>query len=424
MTDEFDSIIKNSIPPEEIEKLSVNWDYDSSNKPKKTLNNVVNYFLTDPRLKKLFKYNIFSHGIEYTRTPEWNNKIMPGRAPDDNDIIQLKYYLSSAHKFDIETAKVLEAVIKVSLDNQYHPIKEYLENLNWDHTKRLDTWLIDYAGVEDNEYTRAVSRKIIVAAITRIYFPGYKFDYMPILEGQQGIGKSRMIAALGGKWYSDVNIFINRDHDTIDAMRGKWIIEVAELAFFRRVEIEGAKAFLSRQTDRVRLVYERLTRDFPRQCVFLGTINPDDEGYLRDGTGNRRFWPVLCTKADVDGLARVRDQLFAEALEAFGCGGFKELYLDDKINLIAKAHQLERETKEIWADVIQKWLDNPETLLQENYTFLDILTNAIKMDPARITAQDRRRVGVAMRELGFNIEVRKVNKKPVKVFYKNIEFTD
>lgn len=208
-----------------------------------------------------------------------------------------------------------EAIIKESQENKVHPVREYLNALKWDGTKRMETWLIDAAGAEDNEYVRGVSKLVLIAGVARIFEPGCKFDFMLILEGVQGSGKSTLVRKLGREWALEGLPPLRSavDKDVVDAMRGKWIIEIEEMNVAKKADSDAMKAFVTRCVDRVRLPYDRASRDFPRQCVFIGTVN--DDSYLQDSTGNRRYLPVKVGRIYPDKMDT--DQVWAEAVASW-----------------------------------------------------------------------------------------------------------
>ena len=193
---------------------------------------------------------------------------------------------------------------------------DYLDLLQWDQKPRLDTWLTEYAGADDTPYIRAVGRLVLVAAVRRIRQPGVKFDEMLVLEGPQGNNKSSALAVLAirPEWFSDDLPLMCSGKEVIERTSGKWIVEAAELSGMRQGIIEHIKAFLSRQIDKARMSYDRLPTERPRQFIVIGTTNSGH--YLKDTTGNRRFWPVKVEGFDLEALARDRDQLWAEAVEA------------------------------------------------------------------------------------------------------------
>lgn len=168
-------------------------------------------------------------------------------------------------------------------------MKRYLQGLKWDGTKRLDTLLSEYLGAEDTAYTRAVMRKSLCAAVGRAVAGGIKYDYMPIFTGPQGIGKSTFLRILGKEWFSD-SLTTFEGKEAAELIQGTWINEIGELSAFTKQETQVIKQFLSKTDDIYRAAYGRRTDKYPRRCVFFGTSN--DGEFLKDVTGNRRFWPV------------------------------------------------------------------------------------------------------------------------------------
>jgi hypothetical protein len=218
-------------------------------------------------------------------------------------------------RLELSQDKIISAVESIANEHQFDCVREFFEALpEWDGKKRIDTWLTDYAGAVDTPYVRATGRMLLLGCVGRIFHPGIKFDNMVVIEGPQGCGKSTLIRDLGGEWALE-GLPTQKDSDVIAAMQGRWIIEMAELDAMRRQDVSSLKAFLARTEDRARMAYARMPRDFPRRCVFVGTTN--DAGYLRDRTGNRRFFPVAVTKIDRAAILRDRNQLWAEAYAAW-----------------------------------------------------------------------------------------------------------
>lgn len=345
----------------ETARLKIKWDVSSGGQLKKTLSNVVNFFiLPDSELLGLLVYNEFTNDIEFLRIAPWHAGKMPKfKAWTDSDAVQCRFYLSSLKHFDVPINVIHEAALVLAKMKPHHPVKKYLRSLEWDGIDRLDRWLIDYAGVKENPYTLTIGRKTLVAAVSRIFNPGCKFDYMLVFEGMQGIFKSTLCSILGKSWYGDI-ILNTHDKDTIDALRGKWIIEVSEMECAKRSDTQALKAFISRQCDRVRLAYARQTEDYPRQCIFIGTINPEAIGYLQDTTGNRRFWPVKCVgRIKIAKLKADMDQLWAEAVCCYSLG--ESLYISDRDVVKQAAQEVdERKEEDPWTDQIQEWLDTPD----------------------------------------------------------------
>jgi hypothetical protein len=261
--------------------------------------------------------------------------------------------------------------------DQRHPVIIYLDSLTLDGRSRLDTWLTDYFGADDTPLTRALGRKTLIAAVRRLRQPGVKFDQMLVLEGSQGAGKSRALRALAGdSWFTD-NLEIGADTKRIiENTAGKWIVEVAELSGMNRRDVEHVKAMLSRQTDDCRLAYDRKTTKAPRQFIMIGTTNAS--AYLLDDTGGRRFWPVkVADVIDCDGLARDRDQLWAEAVAAEAKG--EALFLPEELRPQAKEAQASRQISHPWREKLETLLDGREGIIVKDhlYAALDIETGRL-----------------------------------------------
>lgn len=213
---------------------------------------------------------------------------------------------------DLKAATVLAA-----WDHSFHPVREYLTGLKWDKKPRIERLFVDYLGAEDNAYTRAVGRLMLVAAVARVFEPGCKWDYAVILEGAQGKGKSTFIRYLGKHWFSELEGDFHNGKELVEKMQGSWIMEMPELSGFNRADVRSIKAFISRQVDKVRLAYEARAMEFPRQCVLIGSTN--DREYLKDDTGGRRFLPIECQVKSIDNLALLKnvDQMWAEAYACY-----------------------------------------------------------------------------------------------------------
>jgi predicted P-loop ATPase len=251
----------------------------------------------------------------------------------------------------------------------FHPIKELLESVKWDGRPRAETLFIDYLGCEDNDYYRQCSLMTLIGAVARVYRPGHKFDFVPILEGVQGKGKSTFIEVLGLHWYNELMGDVGDPAKMIEAMQGSWILELGELSAMQRSEVNDLKAFVTRTTDKARLAWAKRVGEYPRQCIFIGSTN--DREYLRDQTGGRRFWPIVCrVEGQIDNprLRREILQVWAEALhiykrmEAEANGAPLPLYLTDKAAETAVEMQESRrvETAEdILAGKIGAWLEQP-----------------------------------------------------------------
>lgn len=270
--------------------------------------------------------------------------------------------------------KVTDRDLKASIvlaanGNAFHPVREYLEGLTWDGVTRAENLFRDHVGAPDDAYSRSVSRLMLIAAVTRIFEPGHKFDFAVILEGLQGKRKSTFIQTLGKSWFAELDGDFHDPKQMIELMQNAWIMEIPELSGFNRGDVRSIKAFISRQRDRARLAYARRAGEFPRQCIFIGSTN--DKEYLKDDTGGRRFWPMLCTAGEIDiaGLERNVDQIWAEALVLYRAmrtsqpHGILPLYLaDDEAKITAARLQESRRVEtsdDIMAGRIAEWLSSP-----------------------------------------------------------------
>ncbi len=332
--DEFGAVPDEEPPadPDWLQKLEL-----EKGRFKETINNVVLILENDPFLAGRIGLNAFSQRPVTLRPLPWSKT--PGSPWADADDAALRHYIERTYKIG-SPGKIADALAVVLERHQFHPVRDYLDGLTWDGEARLDTVFIDYQGAEDCPYTRAVTRKCLVAAVARVRRPGVKFDYMPVLVGPQGTGKSQLIDRLGMGWYSD-SLSTVSGKDAYEALQGYWLIEMGELTATRKAEVEAVKHFISKREDVFRVAYGRRTSAFPRQCIFIGTTN--DQDFLRDKTGNRRFWPV-----DVD-LTRARldlwrhltpeivGQIWAEADLAYAAG--EPLVLDAETSAAAIERQ-------------------------------------------------------------------------------------
>lgn len=373
-----------------------------------TIENAVTILTHDPRLAGCIALNEMDHRIIARKDLPWRK--IKGTSPwVDADDAALRLYLEQVYGISSKD-KVYDAVNVVATRSGFHPVREYLDGCVWDGVPRVDTLLIDYLGAEDSEYTRVVTRKTLAAAVARIYRPGIKFDYMLTLQGRQGIGKSALISRLGGAWYSD-SFFTLQGKDAYEQVQGVWLIEVGELAGMRRAEAETIKLFISKQADRFRPAYGRRIQEYPRQCIFIGTTN--ETQFLRDATGNRRFWvvgtPGEPTKNIWNDLTpdEVR-RIWAEAVEIYKNG--ETLLLPRHLETVAReiqggyeeenpraglvADYLDRKLPEGWDDLDlytrRQWLetDSEGTVERQTVCALEIWAEALGGSPDRIDRYD------------------------------------
>lgn len=339
---------------------------DRSLQLKNTLRNLTLILENDPNLKDIV-FNQHLDGMEIKGDVPWKHPSKFWRDADDAQLISYvdeNYGTFSQRNFDIAVAKVTD-------DRSYHPIREFLQTLpEWDKVERVDTLLIDYLGAADNKYVRAVTRKTLCAAACRVLNPGCKFDTMLVLNGSQGIGKSTLIARLGGEWFSDsLSLNDTKDKTAAEKLQGYWILEIGELAGLRKAEVETLRSFLSRQNDIYRASFGKRTTPHPRQCVFFGTTNAES-GYLRDTTGNRRFWPVKTlgggSKCSWDITQEEVLQIWAEVMHYVKEG--EKLYLDPEVEALAKAEQREAMESDEREGLVREYL---EALLPDNWDDMD-----------------------------------------------------
>lgn len=315
---------------EEFSEPDGDWqgrlDIDRQGRVKDTLTNIALIIKHDPNLQNIV-YNEFKDTIDVIGELPWT-QVKPGW--NDSDLANAKVYFERVYGIWSPT-KFKDALLAVvSSDRVYHPIKKYFSRLKWDGKERIDTLLIDYFGAADTPYTRAVIRKTLVAAVARIFEPGKKFDSILVLNGPQGMGKSTFFAILGMEWFSDsLSIADMRDKTAAEKLQGYWILEISEMNGIKKTDVETVKSFVSRQDDKFRQAYGVNVESHPRSCVIVGSTN-SESGFLRDVTGNRRFWPV-----HVPGTGKMHPwevcdvgQIWAEAIELYNRG--EELFLKGK----------------------------------------------------------------------------------------------
>jgi len=293
---------------------------------------------------------------------------------------------------DVAPEVAHSGVQAAAIQNRVHPVRAFLQGLVWDGVPRIDDWLSTYLGAEPSRYVRAVGAKFLIGAIARIMQPGCKMDSMLVLEGEQGVGKSSAVRLLfGDDWFADALPDISGKEAALQ-IQAKWVIEMSELDAFRRKEITEIKAFLSRTSDRYRPPYGRYAIDKPRQCVFVGTTNCDD--YLKDSTGNRRFWPVWCTKADLSRLEVDREQIWSEALTRYSEGG--QWHLTPEEEALAQIEQAGRMAEDPWASLIDAYVWTKDKVTTE-----EVLEKGIDLAVDRRDQLARRRVNAHLMRWGW-----------------------
>ncbi|MFA5706674.1 MAG: virulence-associated E family protein, partial [Candidatus Neomarinimicrobiota bacterium] len=331
---------------------------------RKSLANVLLILRHHPQWQGVIARDVFGGEITTRRLPPTRSTDAPEQRDcqlwTDGDTIRTAAWIADRYSIDVAPQMVEQAVLSVADSQSYHPVREYLQALQWDGQRRLHRWLPDYCGADPaSRFVAAVGVAWVASACARVLIPGCQADSMLILEGDQGTRKSSMLRSLVPvrEWCSETEITIG-DKDSFQALRGRWIQILGELASLRGArDLQRVKSFLSATTDTYRPSYGRRTIAFPRQCVFAGDTN--ESHYLTDPTGHRRFWPVRCGVINLDALIRDRDQLWAEAHELVRGGG--QWWLDSDDEEIARGETADRDEVSVdpWLEMIAEWLDDP-----------------------------------------------------------------
>ncbi|QEH36522.1 DNA primase TraC [Aquisphaera giovannonii] len=349
------------------------------------------------RFAGLLCYDEFADQVMLVREPPWGEAEFAPRAIRDDDFFMLAANLEYC---DISVSKdtAADAAIRVAKEQAINPPREFLSRLNWDGKPRLDTWLTYYLGADDQpkEYLSLVGAKWLVGAVARVFRPGCKFDSVLILEGSQGLGKSMALRALstfGGQDFFLDSVGDIRSKDTLMTMQGKLIVEIAELASFRKSENEEIKAFITRQVDVYRPPYGRTVLKRPRYFVLAASTNETDEGYLTDDTGNRRYWPVRCKGIDAEAVERDAMQLWAEAVVRYREG--ERTWLSREEAVVSAQEQNMRFVEDAWQDRIGHILRGEVAIR------VDDVLNKLELKPKDINNMIKKRVKNSLRKLDW-----------------------
>ena len=349
-----------------------------------------------------------------------NRPFLRGEPLEDADLRQIAEWLQH-EGVPVGYSVAQEGIIRMAERLPFHPVKQYLETLQWDGKLRLSRMLTVLAGAQPDVtgLSDLLGRKWMIQAVARIYEPGCQADAMLVLEGAQGLGKSSMFRALfGDRWFTD-HLPDLGEKDAMLQLRGVWCVEVSELATLDRMDSAKIKQFLTSRIDRYRDPYGRLVSDWPRTSVFAGTINPGAEGYLKDPTGGRRFWPVpMRGTINIQGIAENRDQLWAEAVEAYRAHETWH-FTDDE--LAGRSQVMERQESRMeedpWEPAISQYVAR-----REQTTAGDILRDAIRLSAtADWTAAEQRRVGRILTALKWSRRRANAEEGRVWVYYRTAE---
>jgi putative DNA primase/helicase len=374
---------------------------NSNGKPLPIMDTICRAFEGCPEFRNRIWYDDFHNKIFTT----WNNQ--PAHVWQERDELSMLRYLQSEFHFTRITETALRQAIKhvAYADTRHEPL-DWVKSLKWDGVPRVETFFVNYFGVPSSAYSLAVGHNFWVSMIARICKPGEKVDHMVILEGSQGIYKSSALQAIGGKWYT-VSSESLTSKDFYLGLHGYLLVEIAELDAFQRSESSAVKNVLTKSTDTLRKPYATLPEEFPRQCVFVGTTN--EEGYLKDPTGNRRYWPVKVQSVEIQKIREDREQLFAEAYHLYRNGAtWWDMPKEE-----TEAEQKDRVQHDAWEDPIRDFLFKREAPA----TIMEIATGALKKDPGTVCKPTQNRIGRILKELGwYNHVIRDDEKKPRRVW--------
>ncbi len=376
--------------------------------PKPTLGNCIHAMSLSLEWRGVLAFNSFDGSVVKLREPPMRDTERPEGYElgewNDTDSSLACAWLSRIAGVNISPQLAGRAAYAVAQQKRFHPVTDYLKSLAWDGRVRLPGFLSAYFGASPSQYVEAVGTKWMVSAVARVFDPGCKVDHALVLEGSQGIGKSSALEALTSMpWFSDTPIVFG-EKDSYEALRGVWIYELAELSALRRSDVEAQKAYISKRHDRYRRPYGEGPTTWKRQVVFAGTTN--DERYLIDPTGNRRFWPVRCGKIEMAAIARDRDQLWAESVVRYQQ---KETWHLDTIELVqaASVEQAERVSEDDWETLVVRWLETEKAktmiLHGEGISIADVLTTALGMRMDAIGRAESTRMGIIFRKLGWSM---------------------
>jgi len=338
---------------------------------------------------------ILSNETEFNGRIKFNeltgNVNIDGRELNDPDLTVIKASLEKNHIDEkIPNCDIYDAVLSVAQSNKYNPIRGYLNGLKWDGGRRVHGLFFEYFGADSSDYTMAVSRSFLVSAVARVMDPGCQVDTMVILEGAQGSKKSSALSMLfSNNWHSEVSASIT-DKDFFQNLRGKWILEFGEMTHITRADSNHIKQVLTIRADNYRESYGRLSKSYPRQSIFAGTTN--DDRYLKDATGARRYLPVKTVYINLDAIKRDRDQLWAEAVHMYK-NGANWWDIPD-----AEAEQEKRYEVDSWEELIEQWLIDNKI---RSVALHEVMFCALGIEKAKQSRVEQMRVSAALKRLNW-----------------------
>ncbi|MCP4559184.1 MAG: virulence protein E [Bosea sp.] len=392
-----------------IESVAQGWpDTFKSGAPKPSMRNARAALR---RLGLSFAYDMFRHRkmVEGHVVEQFAGEIT------DDACMMLRGLILDRLGFDPGTQHVQDAIMLMCIEEPEHPVREMLDNLKWDGIPRLETWLSQYLGAADTPFNRAVGPIMLIAAVRRVRVPGVKFDQIIVFEGTQGTGKSTAVKILAGEeFHADQEILSLEPKAQLELLDGVWLYEINELEGMNRAEVAKIKAFASRQVDRARLAYARNAASRPRQVIFIGTTN--ENKYLRDQTGNRRFWPVRTGIIDLPALDRDRDQLLAEAAYHEGQGA--SIALPPELWSDAAAEQEARVEEDPWVEQIEAAV--PIVAGDKlRFVTLNLLKEVLGIRPENQNQGHTKRLSALMARLGWRKEKFKLHGKTYRGYEKD-----
>lgn len=374
------------------------WQTAETGQPLPNLFNVMLTLRKHPRLLDIIRYDEMARSaIIVKQIPNTPADPSIPRMVRDADVLAIQEEMQLTGLRRVAKATVQDALVLRADQDRFHPVREYLNGLAWDGEKRITGWLGRYLGVEGNPYSDTIGRLFLIAMVARIMRPGCKADYMLILEGPQGALKSSACRVLAGEWFSDNLPDLSRGDAVRLSMhlRGKWLIEIAEMSSFNSAEAHTLKEFLTQTEERYTPKYGHHEVQEPRQCLFIGSTN---EGtYLRDATGARRFWPVKVGEIDIEALARDRDQILAETVAAFREG--EKWWPDREFEAQHIApEQAARYEADAWQIAIEAWLSRNAKV---QCTVNDVLLEAIGLSVGQFGTREQRRASSILTHMGW-----------------------